>query len=248
MLVMNGWTDDLFPAPEAVRAYRTVGRRKDSYVALQLADLGHPRGSNKPDVDRALNDQGARFLDDFLRNRGSAPRNRSVTAYTQTCPKEAPAGGPVRARSWDGLHPRELAMGARRRQTVSSAAENTAINPLSTSACAAFPAADAAGSALISRQVRRPFTLLGFPTVRASIRTSGRGGFIAARLWDVHEGNQTLVARGLYRLRDNQRGRIAFQLFGNGWRFARGHEAKLELLGNDPGFLRTSNFDFSVRV
>ena len=84
--------------------------------------------------------------------------------------------------------------------------------------------------------------------MRGLIRTEGRGGFIAARLWDVHEGEQTLVSRGVYRLRDDQRGRIAFQLFGNGWRFERGHRAKLELLGNDPGYLRTSNFDFSVRV
>ena len=84
--------------------------------------------------------------------------------------------------------------------------------------------------------------------MRASIRTKGRGGYLAARLWDVHEGRQTLVSRGLYRLRDNQRGRIEFQLFGNGWRFQRGHRAKLELRGNDPGFLRTSNFDFAVRV
>ena len=39
------------------------------------------------------------------------------------------------------------------------------------------------------------------------------------------------MSRGVYRLRDNQRGNLLFQLFGNGWRFARGHVAKLELLG-----------------
>ena len=94
----------------------------------------------------------------------------------------------------------------------------------------------------------KPFTLLGFPTVRAQIKTRGRGGMIAARLWDVANGQQTLVARGIYRLDDNQKGRIVFQLFGNGWRFERGHRAKLELLGSDPGFMRPSNFDFSVRA
>jgi hypothetical protein len=57
-----------------------------------------------------------------------------------------------------------------------------------------------------------------------------------------------LVSRGVYRLRDNQRGRLLFQLYGNGWRFARGHTAKLELLGNDANFLRTSNFKFSVTL
>jgi hypothetical protein len=86
------------------------------------------------------------------------------------------------------------------------------------------------------------------PTVRARIVTKGRGGLIAARLWDVHAGRQTLVSRGVYRLRDDQRGRILFQLFGNGWRFRKTHTARLELVGRDPNYLRTSNFRFSVRV
>ena len=90
--------------------------------------------------------------------------------------------------------------------------------------------------------------MLGLPTVRASIRTKGAGGFLAARLWDVYRGQQTLITRGAYRLTDNQRGQIVFQLFGNGWRFRRGHVVKLELLGADSGFLRTSNNAFSVRV
>ena len=56
------------------------------------------------------------------------------------------------------------------------------------------------------------------------------------------------MSRGVYRLRDDQRGDIVFQLFGNGWRFRRGHVARLELVGRDPTFLRNSNFRFSVRV
>jgi predicted acyl esterase len=86
------------------------------------------------------------------------------------------------------------------------------------------------------------------PTVRAEIKTKGRGGMIAARLWDVSAGEQRLVARGIYRLRDNQKCKLVFQLFGNGWRFARGHTAKLELVGSDPPFVRASNFSFSVKV
>jgi predicted acyl esterase len=114
-------------------------------------------------------------------------------------------------------------------------------------ACVRVSARRAKGTAVILRRFGRAFTMLGMPTVETRIRTKGRGGFIAARLWDVHRGRQTLVSRGVYRLRDNQRGRIVFQLFGNGWRFAKGHRAKLELLGRDPNFLRTSNFKFSVR-
>jgi len=73
-------------------------------------------------------------------------------------------------------------------------------------------------------------------------------GMIAARLWDVHDGKQLLVSRGIYRLRDNQKGKLVFQLFGNGWRFARGHTARLELTGSDATYVRASNFKFSVKV
>jgi hypothetical protein len=64
----------------------------------------------------------------------------------------------------------------------------------------------------------------------------------------VPDGQQLLVSRGAYRLRDDQTGRVTFQLHGNGWCFAPGHRPKLELLGKDEPFLRPSNGAFSVRV
>jgi fermentation-respiration switch protein FrsA (DUF1100 family) len=253
MLIQNGWTDDLFPAPEALRAYRMLEGAEGTYVALQLGDLGHQRGQNKQAVDRVLQDQGARFFAAVLKREGKAPRDGSVVAFTQTCPSPAPAGGPFRARSWNALHPRSLRLAARAGQAIRSSggdpAVAAAIDPVTGGgACAMVDAARAGGTAVVQRTVTKPFTLLGFPTVRASIATKGRGGMIAARLWDVADGQQTLVARGVYRLTDNQKGRIVFQLFGNGWRFAKGHRVKLELLGSDPNFLRTSNFAFSVRA
>ena len=253
MLIQNGWTDDLFPVTEGVRAYRALEGQEGTYVALQVGDLGHARGQNKPAVDRALQDQGARFLAAVLKRQGQPPRDGSVIAYTQTCPSTAAAGGPFKARNWDALHPRSLRLGSRAGQTISSAggdpAVAAALDPIGGGgACVALPAARAAGTAVVQRTVTKPFTMLGFPTVRAQVKTRGRGGMIAARVWDVANGQQTLVARGIYRLEDNQKGRIVFQLFGNGWRFERGHRAKLELVGSDPGFMRPSNLAFSVRA
>jgi fermentation-respiration switch protein FrsA (DUF1100 family) len=251
LLVENGWTDDLFPAAEALRIYRSFRNAAGARVSLQFADLGHPRGANRPEVDRVLNDEGVAFFAAHLKGEGSGPAHNAVTAFTQRCPKSAAAAGPFRARSWERLHPGEVTMGARRAQTVTSRGGNPAQAPdpiVNVDGCATVKAGRARGTAVAERRVRKPFTLLGLPTVRATIRTKGRGGFIAARLWDVHRGRQTLVSRGVYRLNDGQRGRIVFQLFGNGWRFGRGHTARLELLGNDPNFLRTSNFRFSLRV
>jgi pimeloyl-ACP methyl ester carboxylesterase len=253
LLVQNGWTDDLFPAPEALRVWRILRPIKEAHVAFQFGDFGHPRGANKAAVDQALNTQGAKFFDAYLKSSGKGPRRGSVTAYTQTCPVEAPADGPFRASSWDKLHPGNVRFRARATQKVTSSGGDPdiakAIDPIGgEKPCEPLPAARAPGTAIAKRKVGKPYTLLGLPTVRAEIKTKGRGGMIAARLWDVSAGEQRLVARGIYRLRDNQTGKLVFQLFGNGWRFARGHTAKLELVGSDPPFVRASNFSFSVKV
>ncbi len=253
LLVENGWTDDLFPAEEALRVWRIFRKVKGARVTLQFGDLGHPRGANKADVDKVLNTQGVKFFNAYLKGAGSAPRPGSVTAFTETCPADAAAGGPYHASSWEKLAPQRVALRAGGTQRITSTGGDpdisSAINPIGGKPlCEGLPAAPAGGTAVASRRVGKPFTLLGLPTVRAQIRTKGRGGLIAARLWDVHAGTQLLVSRGIYRLKDNQKGKLVFQLFGNGWRFARGHTAKLELTGSDSSYVRTSNFAFSVKV
>jgi pimeloyl-ACP methyl ester carboxylesterase len=253
LLVENGWTDDLFPAEEALRVWRIYRRVKGARVSLQFGDLGHPRGANKAAVDRVFNTQGVKFFNAYLKGSGRGPRPGSVTAFTQTCPASAPAGGPFQARSWERLHPGRVRFGTAGAQRVTSSggdpAVAAAINPIGGKPpCEAVPSATADGTAVSSRRVGKAFTMLGLPSVRAQIRTKGRGGMIAARLWDVHDGQQLLVSRGIYRLEDNQKGKLVFQLFGNGWRFARGHTAKLELVGSDAPFVRASNFSFSVKV
>ena len=91
--------------------------------------------------------------------------------------------------------------------------------------------------------------MLGLPTVHATIATTGVFGEIAARLWDVLPGGeQRLVSRGVYRLEEGQSGQIAFQLHGNGYRFAPGDTVKLQLLGRDAPYYRASNGVFSVEA
>jgi X-Pro dipeptidyl-peptidase (S15 family) len=254
LIVQNGWTDDLFPAPEALRVYRSFKAAPGARVSLQLGNLGHPRGGTNLFESNVMLVQASSFFDFFLKGQGRAPRHGSVLAFTQTCPGSAAARASARFRAdnWERLHPKTVTMRHRGLLRMSSRGGNAktaaAVDPIGGGgACATVKAERASGTASIERRFRRPFTMLGMPTVESRIKTKGRGGFIAARLWDVHRGRQLLVSRGVYRLRDNQRGRIVFQLFGNGWRFAKGHTAKLDLLGRDPKFLRTSNFRFSVR-
>ena len=93
-----------------------------------------------------------------------------------------------------------------------------------------------------------PMNMIGLPTVRANINTTGKFGQIDARLWDVSGGQQRLISRGVYSLKNNQSGRIAFQLHGNGWRFAKGDVAQLQLLGKDAPYYQGGTRPFTVKV
>jgi predicted acyl esterase len=93
---------------------------------------------------------------------------------------------------------------------------------------------------------------MGSPTVIADINSVGPNSQIAARLLDVApDGTETLVARALYRPDVNSgaaQTRQVFQLHPDGWKFAAGHLAKLELLPNDAPYGRVSNGQLPVTV
>jgi fermentation-respiration switch protein FrsA (DUF1100 family) len=254
VLLQSGWTDDLFPPKESIRVYND-SRRRGGFAAMQLGDLGHPRGSNKPNADRFFNDQGSDFFDRWLMDAGGGPDSGEVNAFTQTCPREAPADGPFTASSYQQLARGEVRFGAPRAQTVLSAGGNPltgmAFDPIAGGgdACREVAAETAPGTAVVLGPKSRGYTLLGLPTVQARMATTGLHGQLDSRLWDVSpDGRQRLISRGAYRLRDHQSGRVTFQLHGNGWCFAPRHRPKLELLGKDEPFLRPSNGAFAVTV
>ena len=253
ILLQSGWRDELFPAIESLRAYNELRRLPGALVGLQVGDVGHSPGSNKVETNQVFNDDAAAWFDALLKGSGPPQANGSVTAFTATCPATARARGPLRASSWRALHRGTFRLGARGARRATSSGGNPATGTaydqiINGDACKSVRRERARGTAVYERRVRRGFTMLGLPAVRAAVRTRGRHGYLAARLWDVHGRRQRLVSRGVYRLRGRQRGRIAFQLFGNGYRFARGHRVKLELLGRDPNYLRTSNGRFAVRL
>jgi predicted acyl esterase len=252
MLLESGWTDDLFPVSQSLRAYNE-SRSAKGYAALMFGDLGHSPGANKTNTDHAFNDAAAGFFAAKLEHTGKAPKNGSVTAYTQTCPTEAPGGGPFTASSWAKLHPHTLSFGAAAAQTFTSAGGNPAvaaeIDPIVNSeACKTVKAEEAPDTASYT-MTSQGFTLLGLPKVTAHVNVTGPFGEITARLWDVlPSGEQREVSRGVYRLLENQQGQITFQLHGNGYEFPAGDTVKLELLGRDAPSYRASNGTFAVEV
>jgi ABC-2 type transport system ATP-binding protein len=71
---VQGFTDDLFPLPEALRMYRALKSLDPDYpIAEYFGDVGHPRAANKGgEVDYAL-ERALEWLDFHLIGKGAAP-------------------------------------------------------------------------------------------------------------------------------------------------------------------------------
>ena len=86
LLIANGWTDDLFPADEALRYYnRTKTQYPKAPVSLFFGDWGHPRAQNKQaDVTRYVAAVTS-WLAYYVKGVGRKPF-QGVQALTETCP------------------------------------------------------------------------------------------------------------------------------------------------------------------
>lgn len=258
--IAQGWTDELFPVDQALRAYnRLRAADRGAEVTLDLGDFGHPRATNLTATVTARNARIATFLDNELGRTAGAFEPGSVTARLTECsPGAAPTE--VAARSYHALHPGQLLLtgDGRRRRIRSSGGDRAlaeALSPVGGSAAGACDQvaakrAAAPGTAQYVIGTRRPVTLLGSPAVAARVRVAGSNGQLVARLWDLDRrtGRQRLVSRGVYRLERNQNRTVLFGLNANGYRFAAGHSLKLELLGRDAPTYRPSGTAFTARV
>lgn len=257
LLIESGFTDELFPIEQGLKVYGALrSQDKRAPVALQLGDLGHSRGSNKPGLNHYFNDQAARFFAAHLLGaKKKAPAPGLVTAFTTTCPLSAPDGGPFKATSWKGLHKGLLRFGGKSGQQFTSAGGSAevarAFDPVfgTKEACKTIPFTPEENTATYFRQVKRGFTLLGRTTIEAQVSSTGQYGQIDARLWDVSpEGTQLLVDRGVYALENAQSGLISFQLHGNGYHFAKNHKVELQLLARDAPYYQPPNFPVTINV
>ena len=258
LYLASGFTDDLFPVDEVLRfANRTRKRYPGVPMALQLGDFGHQRASNKKPERELLVRSIHRWFDHYLRGAGKRPRE-GVTAYAQTCPRDAAPRGPYRAPKFARLARARVRLRSAPAQTVSSGggdpAVGRALDPAAGGGdgCVELAAERAAGTAVYERVVRkRGLTLVGAPTASAGLRVTGTApanSQLASRLWDVSQDGETrrLVARGLYRPEAGARQR--WYLHPAAWRFKQGHTIQLELLGNDAPYARPSNDRFEIEV
>jgi predicted acyl esterase len=262
MLLQSGWNDDLFPADEALRLYqRTRAEYPGDPISLFFADYGHSRSQNKAADVAAFNARLEAWFAHYLKGEGSAPSS-SVETLTTTCPKSAPSEGPYAAANWSSLAPGEIRFQSSDAQTIERYEEEDeptesgiVFDPIvgpenGFNVCSAVPSEDEEGVAnyRLGAAPAGGYTLMGSPTIIANIKSPSPNSEIAARLVDVSpEGGETLIARGLYRP-DGGVQEIVFQLHPQGYHFAEGHVAKLELLSNDLPYGRFSNLQTNVTV
>jgi fermentation-respiration switch protein FrsA (DUF1100 family) len=259
LLIQNGWTDDLFPPKEALRVYDSALALRGK-VALQFGDLGHSRGSNKENTDHAFQEEGAAFFAALLQHTGTAPPPGQVTAYTQTCPESAPGAGPFAASSWAALHPNTVSFSSAAPQIFTSAGGSATIaaefDPIAEQGKKEGPCktvkAETEPNTANYTMTSSGFTLMGLPTVTATIKATGTYPEIVARLWDVTPGGtQRLVSRSVWRCSESEENtttKITFQLHGNGYEFPAGDTVKLQLLGRDAPYYRASNGTFAIEA
>ena len=245
MLLENGWNDDLFPVEQALRAYNQI-RALKGYAVLMFGDVGHLVASNKENTDDGNEAEGAAFFAAKLKREGKPPKNGSVTAYTETCPKSAPGGGPYSAKNWPALHPDTVTFGESTTQSFTSAGASPAIAAEFDPVC---------GHVCAGRRVQR--NQIGDGTEQRDLHhderrlsDDGVADDHSARGHDrrLRSGRRTPVGRAAqrrtapgqprrYRLTEDQTATIEFQLHGNGYEFAKGDTVKLELLGRDAPLL-----------
>jgi len=269
LLISNGWTDDLFPADEAIRFYnRTRTRHPGTPISLIFTDHGHQRGQNKSPDATWRNQQLHEWFDHYVKGTGPEPFD-GVQTLTQAC--NGPSFGatgqfddpnsdePFRAPTWAAMAPGEVRFTDATTTVVASTVADQAgqaFDPISGGgACATAPAGEQAGTASyrLPGAAGEGYTLMGSPTVVADINNLSPTSQVAVRLLDVEPGglDETLVARGLYRPEVNsgtESTRQVFQLHPNGWRFEDDHFAKLEVLPADQPYGRNSNGQGPITV
>lgn len=121
MMIMNGWTDDLFPPIQAISLANAEAQlHPEVPVQLRFASIGHPRAQNKVADRNLLANDAIAFLDHFLLKNGTAETvpGPPVRALGFTCPDSAPSTGPFDADSWSELTDGQVVFSSPGQQTV----------------------------------------------------------------------------------------------------------------------------------
>ena len=258
ILMVQGFTDDLFPLVEAKRMLLALRTLDPAYpVAAYFGDIGHPRASNKPgEVDYALGLIKS-WLAYHLKGEGAAPPNVVVVPTLAALatgsvskqfddppvpvvlvnPLTDPAGGFL----WDPF----VMEGARELRPLPVPPESPTV-PGSLATYDVPVASLSGGGALV---------IAGQPAVALHASTAAYRVQLDVRLFDVDAGGvKRLVTRGTYTLESAAIGApigeadVVIPTYGNLWRAEAGHTLRLELTNVDSPYITPSRVPSATTV
>jgi ABC-2 type transport system ATP-binding protein len=258
---VQGFTDDLFPLPEAKRMLLALKSVDANYpITSYFGDIGHPRAKNKPAEITYVLDLIKPWLAAYLK--GGAPPAPKIYAALTT-PDAGFSGDVLKVDTWDQLSrstvakewtdvPRPLVnpvtfvhSGITWDPFVMLASEQlqpyTATPPAPAFVPTSYASFDVSPSDLGNSTV----TISGQPTVTLDAFVVGHRVQLDVRLIDVFGSEQYLVTRGTYTLdagRSLEIGRqtIVIPTYGNRWRVLAGHTLRLEISNVDSPYLTPS--------
>jgi ABC-2 type transport system ATP-binding protein len=254
---VQGFTDDLFPLPEAKRMLLALQSVAPDYpITSYFGDLGHPRARNQAnEVDYVLR-LIEPWLAFYLKGAGVAPTPAIYAARTDEAFNENDV---IRVTDWT-----QLAAGSV--TTEWSGSPTPLINPVTFVGSGVFwdPFVGLAGEELkpyvaapppsdvvpgnvftYSFAPSAPLTVAGQPSVMLDAVVVGHRVQLDVRLIDVGDGGERLITRGTLTLdsgttADIGARTIEIPTYGNFWAVASGHTIRLEISNVDSPYITPS--------
>ena len=104
ILLIQGFTDDLFPLTEALRMYQTLRSIDPDYpVAAYFGDIGHPRAANKPAEMQYVLGKVMAWFDHYVKGTGAAPALGVAATITRPAGVAFNAADVVQVSGYDSL-------------------------------------------------------------------------------------------------------------------------------------------------
>ena len=261
---VQGFTDDLFPLPEAKRMTLALNEVEANYpITSYFGDIGHPRASNKTaEVDYVLS-LIRPWLAAYLKG-GTPPTPKIYAALTRPRSEAFSPGNVIVFSDWsqfssgivskvwrDQLNPLVNPVtfaqsGITWDPFVMEGSEE--LKPYTENAPSpAIVATSYASFHLKAKQLSGSgdLTIAGQPTVTLDALVTGHRVQLNVRLIEESEGVDYLITRGTYTIdagmsADIGRRTIVIPTYGNFWRVTASHKIRLEISNVDSPYLTPS--------
>jgi ABC-2 type transport system ATP-binding protein len=269
---VQGFTDDLFPLPEAARMVNALRAVDPTYpITLYLGDIGHPRAANKVDEVNYVEGLIRQWFAYYLNGQGSEPAHVVYAAITRPSTEPFTSSNVITAPTIDALATSTVTYSF----DGSAVLVNPASDPLagffwdpfvmtgaeqlqpytgtppeppvveSSMAVYTLPAASLNGGSDV--------LVAGCPLVRLHASSVAPRVQLDVRMYDVAaDGSRQLITRGTYTADAGGspigETDIAIRTYGNLWRVPADHTVRVELTNLDSPYITPSRVPSETTV